>query len=328
MTLLLTHEDVQKSVAMADAIEAMEAGFREEGEGGVQLPPRTNVKAGKGWLRVGPVVMEHSGWMGFKAMNLAVGQGVRYQVHLYSVASGALEAIMDAQFLTTLRTGATSAVATRLLARPGATKVALLGSGAEAKAQLEAMVVAGYVRSAKVYSPTAANRQALAVDFRERHGLEITDVATAEEAVADAGIVLAAVKSTEHVFFGQWLRPGMHVNSVGTARRDQREIDPETFQRANRIVVDTREGVFGEAGDAVAAKDVVRSDEAHELSALVAGSASGRPRGLAGDDEITLFKSVGTGIQDIALAAVIFQNAKARGIGTDIGAFPYLKKGG
>lgn len=324
MTLLLTHEDVQKSVSMADAIEAMEAGFREEGEGGAVLPPRINIKAGKGWFRVGPVVMEHSGWMGFKAMNLAAGQGVRYQVHLYSVATGALEAIMDAQFLTTLRTGATSAVATRRLARPGATTVALLGSGAEAKAQLEAMQAAGYVKSAKVYSPTAANRRALAEDFRRRHAMEITDVASAEEAVDGATIVLAAVKSSETVFWGRWLKPGMHVNSVGTARRDQREIDPETFTRSARIVVDTREGVFGEAGDAVAAKDVVKPADVAELAELVTGKSSGRQSA----DEITLFKSVGTGIQDIALASFIYRNAKSKGIGMDIGAFPCLKKGG
>ena len=326
MTLLLTHEDVQRSVSMTDAIDAMEAAFREEGEGATLLPPRTNIKAGTGWLRVGPVVMERSGWMGFKAMNLAPGQGVRYQVHLYSVAGGALEAIMDAQFLTTLRTGATSAVATRRLARPGPTVIALLGSGAEAQAQLEAMHAAGYVESARVFSPTAANRRRLAEDFRARHGMDIVDVASAEEAVDGAGIVLAAVKSAETVLCGRWLTPGMHVNSVGTARRDQREIDPETFARAARIVVDTREGVFGEAGDAVAAKekDAVHPDRVHELSALVAGNAPGRQ----GEHEITLFKSVGTGIQDIALAAVIFKQATERAIGTDIGAFPYLKKGG
>ena len=324
MTLLLTHDDVQKAVSMADAIEAMEAGFREEGDGGVVLPPRTNIKAGKGWLRVGPVVMEQSGWMGFKAMNLTAGQGVRYQVHLYRIATGALEAIMDAQFLTTLRTGATSAVATRRMARPGATTVALLGSGAEAKAQLEAMQVAGFVSSARVFSPTPANRRALAADFRQRHGMRIEDAGSAQEAVDGATIVLAAVKSSETVLFGRWLKPGMHVNSVGTARRDQREIDVETFARAARIVVDTREGVFCEAGDAVAAKDVVRPKDVQELSAVVAGKASGRES----DDEITLFKSVGTGIQDIALASVIFRNAKSRGIGTDIGEFPYLKKGG
>ena len=108
MSLLLRHEDVCASVTMADAIAAMEEAFREEGEGAVLLPPRTNMKAGKGWLRVGPVSLERSGWMGFKAMNLAPGHGVRYQVHLYRADSGELLAIMDAQHLTTLRTGATS----------------------------------------------------------------------------------------------------------------------------------------------------------------------------------------------------------------------------
>lgn len=324
MTLLLTHEDVRKSVTMADAIEAMEAGFLEEGEGHTTLPQRINIKAGKGWLRVGPVVMEKSGWMGFKAMNLAAGQGVRYQVHLYSIATGALEAIMDAQHLTTLRTGATSAVATRRLARAGPTAVALLGSGAEAVAQLDAMHAAGFVGSARVFSPTAANRERLATDFRARCGMDIKPVGSAEEAVAGAGMVLAAVKSTETVFFGRWLTPGMHVNSVGTARRDQREIDPETFARAARVVVDTREGVFGEAGDAIAAKDAVRLAQVRELAELVAGKAQGRQSA----EEITLFKSVGSGIQDIALAAKIFERARAAGIGTSIGEFPYLKKGG
>ena len=145
MTLLLPHEDVCAAVGMADAIVAMEEAFREEGEGAVLLPPRINMKAGKGWLRVGPVSLEKSGWMGFKAMNLVPGAGVRYQVHLYEIASGALLAIIDAQHLTTLRTGATSAVATRRLARPGAAVVALLGSGVEARAQLEAMQADGKV---------------------------------------------------------------------------------------------------------------------------------------------------------------------------------------
>ena len=103
MALLLRHEDVCASVTMTDAIAAMEDAFREEGEGGVLLPPRINMKAGKGWLRIGPVSLERSGWMGFKAMNLAPGHGVRYQVHLYRASSGELLAIMDAQHLTTLR---------------------------------------------------------------------------------------------------------------------------------------------------------------------------------------------------------------------------------
>jgi alanine dehydrogenase len=322
VTLLLTHDEVKASVDMTDAIASMEAAFREEGEGGAILPPRTNVKLAKGWLRVGPVALEHSGWMGFKAMNLTPGQGVRYQVHLYSIETGELLAIMDAQHLTTLRTGATSVVATRRMARPGPAITALLGSGVEARAQLEAMQAAGFVAKARVFSPTEANRKQLANDFRLRFGMDIVDVGSAEEAVDGADLVLAAVKSAEPVLFGRWLRPGMHINSVGTARRDQREIDVETFERSEQIVVDTKEGVFGEAGDAFAARDAVSEDRVHELHAVATGKVGGR----SSDDQITLFKSVGTGIQDIALASVIYLQARQRGLGTDLGVFPYLKR--
>jgi alanine dehydrogenase len=321
MVRLLTHEQVQSLVSMGDAIECMEAAFREEGEGATLLPPRINMKAGRGWLRIGPVALEKSGWMGFKAMNLVPGAGVRYQVHLYEIATGALVAIMDAQHLTTLRTGATSAVATRRLARPGPAVVALLGSGVEARAQLEAMQADGKVGSARIFSPTAANRERLAEDFRRRYDMKVTAVGSAEEAVSGADLILAAVKSTIPVLHGAWLRPGTHVNSVGTARRDQREIDPETFVRSARIVVDTKEGVFGEAGDACAARELLRT-EVHELAQLVIGGAPGR----GGPEEITLFKSVGTGIQDVALAALIHQRALERSVGTDLGEFPYLKR--
>ena len=306
---------------MEDACQAMESAFAEEGAGGVVMPPRTNVKAGKGWLRVGPVVLEASGWMGFKAMNLAPGQGVRYQVHLYRIETGELASIMDAQHLTTLRTGATSAVATKRLARKGRSVVAVLGSGAEAKAQLEAMWTLGMVRSARVFSRTASNRERFAAEFKSRHNMDIAAVGSAREAVAGSEIVLAAVKSSETVLFGDWLEPGMHVNSVGTARRDQREIDAVTFQKSDIVVVDTREGVFGEAGDAVAAKDVISPADADELCELVSGKVAGR----VDDQQITLFKSVGTGAQDIALAALIYQKASKMGIGTRLDGFPILK---
>jgi ornithine cyclodeaminase/alanine dehydrogenase len=322
MARLLTHEQVQSLVSMSDAIECMERVFREEGEGRTFLPSRLNMKTGRGWLRVGPAALEASGWMGFKAMNLVPGAGVRYQVHLYEIASGALLAIMDAQHLTTLRTGATSAVATRRLARPGAAVVALLGSGVEARAQLEAMQAEGKVRSARVFSPTAANRERLAVDFRERFGMQIVAVGGAEEAVADADLILAAVKSTEPVLLGRWLRPGTHVNSVGTARRDQHEIDVEAFERSARIVVDTKEGVFGEAGDAFAARERIRIDDVDELAKLVTDEVPGRRN----DSEVTLFKSVGTGLQDIAVAGLIYQRALERSVGTELGEFPYLKR--
>lgn len=322
MTLLLRHDDVCASVTMAEAIDAMEGAFADEADGGVVLPARTNVKAGKGWLRIGPVVLEKSGWMGFKAMNLAPGHGVRYQVHLYRIDSGELLSIMDAQHLTTLRTGATSAVATRRLARAGRSVVSVLGSGAEAKAQLEAMHALGLVGSARVFSRTAANRERFVEHFRSRHGMDVAAAAGAREAVKGCDIVLAAVKSSETVLFGEWLEPGMHVNSVGTARKDQREIDPSTFERSDIVVVDTRQGVFEEAGDAIAAKDVLAPADAYQLCELVSGKAPGRVE----DSQITLFKSVGTGIQDIALAAVVYRKARELGLGFQLNGFPILKQ--
>ncbi|HZR99196.1 MAG TPA: ornithine cyclodeaminase family protein [Chloroflexota bacterium] len=328
MVLLLTHDDVRAAVTMADAVVAMERAFREQGEGLVTQPQRLNVKAGKGWLRVGPAVLEGSGWMGFKAMNLCPGQGVRYMIALYSVADGALQAIMDAQHLTTLRTGGTSAVATRLLARAEPTTVAVLGSGVEARAQLEAMHAIGLARGARVWSPTVANRERFATEMSAALGIPVEAVADGRAAVRGhgdgdaAGLVVAAVRSPQTVLAAEWLAPGTHVNSVGTARPDQREIDPATFQRAAVVVVDTREGVFGEAGDALAAREVFSPEDAHELADLVAGRAPRR----ADDAQVTLFKSVGTAVQDVALAAMVFEQARARGLGQPLPAgFPFAK---
>ncbi|HEV8721554.1 MAG TPA: ornithine cyclodeaminase family protein [Candidatus Binatia bacterium] len=321
MALFLNHEDVCASVTMLDAVDAMEGAFREQAEGKVTQPHRLNLKAGKGWLRVGPAVLEGSGYMGFKAMNLAPGHGVRYQVHLYRIADGELLAIMDALHLTTLRTGATSAVATRRLAGGGAMTVGVIGSGIEARAQLEAMHALGLVRSARVYSPTQANREKFAADYSRSLGIEVLPVDRAKEAVSGCGLVVAAVKSTETALLGEWLEPGTHVNSVGTARPEQREIDPATFQRSAVIVVDTREGVFGEAGDVIAAKGIVLPEQVYELAELVTGRAPAR----CDDQQITLFKSVGSAHQDVAIAGRIFERAREKNLGSEIDGFPIKK---
>jgi ornithine cyclodeaminase/alanine dehydrogenase-like protein (mu-crystallin family) len=321
MPLLLRHDDILASVTMADAIVAMEDAFREQGEGKVLQPQRTNIRVGGGFLRVGPAVLQGSGWMGFKAMNLCPGVGVRYMVMLYTVADGALVAMMDAQHLTTLRTGATSALATRYLARQEPTTVAVIGAGVEAWAQLEAMHALGLAKAARVHSRTLANRERFAREAAAAFEIEVEPCADSRSAIAGCGIVVGAVKSSETVLYGDWLADGVHVNSIGTARPDQREIDPATFTRSAVVVVDTREGVFSEAGDAIAAKDVFAADQAHELAELVVGKAVGR----TDDHQVTLFKSVGTAIQDVGLAAMIYRRARERGIGQDLDDFPYAK---
>jgi alanine dehydrogenase len=320
--LLLRHDDVREAVDMHDAVAAMEMGFAEEAAGGVIQPPRTNIPltAPKGFLRIGPCVLQKSRWMGFKAMNLAEGAGTRYQINLYSLDDGALRAIMDAQLLTTLRTGATSAVATRRLARQRPGLVGVIGAGREAFMQLEAMRVLGLVSAAQVFSRTAQSRESFATYFREAVGVDIRAVDSAEQAVCGADIVLAAVASSEPVVKGGWLKPGMHVNSVGTARPTLREIDEDVLRRSDIVAVDTRDGVFSEAGDCVVAKAWLRPEQSVSLAELVGGQVSGRTT----DRQITLFKSVGTAVQDIALAIKVYENAVARGLGEQFRGFPFV----
>jgi ornithine cyclodeaminase/alanine dehydrogenase-like protein (mu-crystallin family) len=253
-------------------------------------------------------------------MNLAKNIGVRYQVHLYSMADGELRAIMDGQFLTTLRTGATSGVATMRLARRTPGVIGVLGAGEEAAMQLEAVRTLGLVASARVFSPTPAKREALAAHFRDSFDMDIVAVGTEKEAVVGCDLVVAAVNSPQPVILGEWLSPGMHVNSVGTARPTQREVDNEVFRKSDIVVVDTRAGVFSEAGDGLAAKQVMCPESAYELAQLVSGVAPAR----TDDREITLFKSVGTAVQDIAVAVRAYQNALACKAGEDIAGFPTI----
>jgi len=322
MVLLLRHDDIRKAVDMLDAVTAMEMGFAEEAAGGVIQPPRTNIPLGepKGFLRLGPCVLQTSRWMGFKAMNLADGTGTRYQISLYSMDDGALRAIMDAQLVTTLRTGATSAVATRRLAPQRPSLVGVIGAGREAFMQLEAMRVLGLVGKAHVFSRTAHSRESFAAYFRNAVNMDIRAVDSAEEAVRDADIILAAVASPEPVVKGIWLKPGAHVNSVGTARPILREIDEEVLRRSDVIAVDTRHGVFTEAGDCVVAKAWLRPEQLIELAELVGGRAMGRST----DRQITLFKSVGTAVQDIALAIKVYEKAVEKGLGEPLGDFPFV----
>ena len=159
MAILLTYEEVSSAVTMAEAVAALEEGFRVQARGEVSLPPRLTTPASKGWIRMMPAAASGMGVMGFKAMNLVPRVGVRYVVFLYRVLDGALLAIIDAAPITTQRTGAVSAVATKWMARPDASTVGVLGSSAEAKAQLLAMATVRPVRSAKVFSPNPEHRR-------------------------------------------------------------------------------------------------------------------------------------------------------------------------
>jgi alanine dehydrogenase len=206
-------------------------------------------------------------------------------------------AVMDGRLITEMRTAAASAVATRLLARKDASVLGILGSGVQAKSHLAALRHVRSFKEVRVWSPRNAPA------FAEQHGVK--DVASAADAVRGADVVVVAVSATTPVLRGTWLAPGTHVNAIGATRPNWRELDDDLVTTA-RVFVDSREAALRESGDVIAARS-----ELTEIGAVVAGVAPGRRN----DQEITLFKSVGVAVEDVAAAALVL-GARGSGLGT------------
>ena len=211
---------------------------------------------------------------------------------LFRPETGEPLAMLDGRLITEMRTAAASAVATQLLARSEASVLAILGSGVQALSHLQALALVRPLREVRVWSPR--NAQA----FAARHGVKAA--ASPEEAVRGADLVVVATSSQTPVLYGRWLSPGTHVNAVGATRPDWRELDDDLLTRA-RVYVDSREAAGQESGDVMAARDVVG-----EIGEVVSGAKPGR-RSAA---EITLFKSVGVAVEDVAAAALVYNAAQ------------------
>lgn len=233
-------------------------------------------------------------------------------IALHESGNGRLLAIVHAGAITAIRTAAVSALATRLLAREDAADLALLGSGTQADEHLEAMCAVRHVRRVRVWSRTPAHAQA----FAERHSssaLPMSVCATAEEAVRGAGIVCTLTAATQPVLHGEWLAQGAHVNAVGSSVPPFRELDTAVVARS-RIYVDMRECVLRESDDLhepIREGLIRESDIAGELSDMVSGGCPLR----TGRDEITLFKSVGMAIEDLAAVRFLYERALQSGAG-------------
>jgi ornithine cyclodeaminase/alanine dehydrogenase-like protein (mu-crystallin family) len=208
---------------------------------------------------------------------------------MFKAETGEPLAVMDGRLITEMRTAAASAVATQQLARAGgdASVLAILGSGVQAKSHLAALRLVRSFKEVRVWSPRRA------ADFAQRHGVKAA--ATAADAVRGADVVVVAVSATTPVLQGRWLSPGAHVNAIGATRPNWRELDDDLVTTA-RIFVDSREAALRESGDVIAARS-----EVTEIGAVVAGTAPGR----RSEQEITLFKSVGVAVEDVAAAALV-----------------------
>jgi ornithine cyclodeaminase len=320
--LLLTEEHVRSVLPMADLVECMESAVARFSAGEVQQPVRTvlNVGPQKHWWGLMPAYIDQPATMGAKIVtvfNTNTARGLHTHlamIVLLDPETGALQALMDGRYITEARTGAVSAVSARHLARADASRLAIIGTGVQARSHLEAFNEVRQLQDVRVWSPTRANRERFVDEMRSRAGVPLSAAGSAEEAVRDADLIVLATSAATPPIAASWIAEGSHIVSVGAPRRDHREIDPDLLSRA-RVFVDSRAGALAESGDLVLGIAEGRFGPDHiggELGELVLGRVGGRQSA----DQITIFKSLGMAVEDVATADLVYRRAIEGGVGS------------
>ena len=330
MALVLREDDVRSILTMPDAVNVLDAAFRHQASGMSRNQPRSRIvlPEARGVLHVlsayipgqpGHPEQEGPGLVGLKAYT-AFARGVRFVVLLHSGADGRLLAIIEADLLGQMRTGAASGVATRYMARADARVVGLLGTGGQARTQLLAMCAVRPVEQVRVYGRNPERRRAFCEEMARTTGVDVIGVESAEGAVQEADIVVTATTAREPVLSGSWLRVGAHVNAMGSNWHNRREVDDETVERSSVVAVDALDQAHLEAGDLIIPAAAGRFDwsRAVELGAIISGRTPGRNT----PDEITFFKSLGIGLEDVAVAGRVYELARERGLGSELDILP------
>ena len=240
----------------------------------------------------------------------------RFVIPLFRSTTGEMAALIEADALGQLRTGAASGIATKYLANENARTACIIGTGYQARTQLEAVASVRRLERVRAFGRDPGRREKFCREMSERIGVAVDAESSGEEAVKGADIIITATSATMVVLEGSWLAPGMHINAMGANWPQKRELDAAAVDRANKIVVDSIEQSKMEAGDLIQAfgEDQSRWNEVQELSEIVANKAPGRNRA----DEITLFKSNGIATWDLAAAVRVYEMAVARGMGKTI----------
>ena len=313
--IFLTEDHVRELLDMPTAIEVVRELFRELAIGRAKNVPRQRVQGGKLLLHTMSGVCEYLGIGGWKAYS-TTREKSRFHVGLYDLASGELLALIEADFLGQLRTGAASGVATEFLARPDAKHVGLFGAGSQAATQLKAVCSVRKISRVEVYCRDAVRRESFAAQMSEYCATEVVPGHAPDEVAADKDILITATTSKSAVFDGRALAEGTHLNVIGSNFLTKSEVDLATIRQADRLICDSIEQCRLEAGDFVSAIEAGVTDWPlmHELSDIVAGRETGR----ALPEDITLFKSVGLAIEDVALGAKLLQLARQQNIGTPL----------
>ena len=313
--LYLTEDDVSRLVTMDLALEAVGAAFRKLGCDEAENVPRRRCQTDLVVLHVLPAAIKTLGAIGYKAYTTSK-QGARFHVTLFDPKSGGMMAIVEADLLGQFRTGAATGIATKKLARADARTVGCLGTGKQARTQVLAVCKVRTIVRVKVHGRDAVRRSAFAAQLSVETGVEVVAVESAEEAVRGQDIVITATSAREPILKGEWIAEGCHVNLVGSNFLTKTETDVELFRRATLVAVDSKEQARLEAGDFVAAlnEGVLKWSDVLEFAPLLVGRYPGRES----PEAITVFKSLGLGIQDLALAIKLLDLARKQGIGREI----------
>lgn len=314
MTLLIDEACIRRLLTMDDALGAVEEVFREQGRGGAVNVPRLRAPLKGGVLRITAGVLSYRGLYGVKVSSTAVfGRNAGRMFCLYREETGELCAVVQVFGMGALRTGAASGIATKFMANADAGVLGVLGSGRQARTQVEAVCRVRPIEEVKVYSPTPAHREKFCADITAALGVRASPAVSCEAAVRGSDVIVTATTSEEPVVLGEWLAPGAHVNAIGANYEHRRELDTAAVRAAAFIAADDPGQARYEATDlAVPVKEgALNWDRVRPLADVVAGNVKARtsPR------DITLFKSLGVAIEDVALAARAYEKALAQGAG-------------
>jgi ornithine cyclodeaminase/alanine dehydrogenase-like protein (mu-crystallin family) len=312
--IYLTEAEVAELVDIKTAIEVCEVAFARLAAGEADNVPRVRAQAPGIVLHSMSAAAAYLGMVGWKCYT-TTRQGARFHLGLYD-AGGALVALIEADKLGQLRTGATTGVAVQAMADPAAGEMGLFGAGWQAQSQLAAVAATRPIQVAYVYSRNEAKRDAFAERMSAALGIDVRPVDRPQEAAEDLPIVVTATTSREPVFDGAWLAEGTLVCAVGSNWLNRAEIDSTVVRRADNIVCDSVKACQNEAGDFVESleKGIFDWSRAVELADVVTGRATGRNT----RESITLFKSVGLALEDVALAAKIVERAREKKIGREL----------
>ena len=316
MTLHISEAEVRAVLTMPQALEAVEEISRKQSTGEVVVHPRRRFELpGGGFFHYMAAADYSTGYVAMKQYTYVRGK-LRFLVPLYEMATGDLLAQIEADYMGQLRTGAASGVATKYLARKDSRVAAIIGTGGQAKTQLEAVAAARKLESARAYGRDAAKREKFCAEMSGRIGIPVDPCSSAAEAVRGADIVSTATTASQPVVRGADLSPGMHINAIGANHAHKRELDDEAVASADVIVVDSVEQSRQEAGDLIIAfhGDEICWTGVKKLSEIVAGKANGR----TSDTEVTLFKSNGIASWDLAVAVKVYALVREKGLGREL----------